>query len=502
MLWALTLLSALPLVFSRIPPLNDLLGHAGRYHIQINHLSSPALNTFWSFKWALMGNLGVDLLIMPLAALFGLERAIWIIAFILPPLMIWGMIRLARAVHSAVPPNALFAFPLAAAFPYQFGFVNFWLALALALHALATWVQMLRRGVSPAVQAISFLPIGFLLWLCHLYGWAIFAVMAGAVTLVHFGHWDWRKWHQLGLILAKRLWTVALPAALVLLWQQGTANDVLTTGFFRWGHKAQQLSQVLRDQNIWLDVGSVVVIGSVIAFGLISRNFRLDRGLGLAACIFLVLQVFLPIQLQGSAYADSRLWPITIALAVLSLRPVDRKAEQFRFGPLIAGLGAVLIVSRVVVGSAGFASYGRAYTSHLMAIEKIAPGSRVVALVGLNCPDQWRKSRIEHLPSLAILRKDVFTNTQWAISSGQLLNPRYARGTGWDRDPSQFVGHWNDCRLPMPARMAARASQIPRGLFDYLWVLDVDTVSLPRIPGTMQVFRDDRSALYRLDPPL
>jgi hypothetical protein len=159
-----------------------------------------------------------------------------------------------------------------------------------------------------------------------------------------------------------------------------------------------------------------------------------------------------------------------------------------------------LIASRIAVGTSGFLEYDRAYASHLRAIPSISQGSRVVALVGLNCPDSWRKSRIEHLPSLAIARKNVFTNTQWAISGGQLLSPRYAVGTGWDRDPSQFVGHWNDCRIPMGSRIWNRAGQIPPGMFDYFWVLDVDPNTIPAIANTSVLFKDERSVLYRLEP--
>ena len=71
---AAALASTVPLWFVRLPPLIDLLGHMGRYHIQLHIADSPALAANWAFRWQWIGNLGGDLLIEPLGRLFGVER--------------------------------------------------------------------------------------------------------------------------------------------------------------------------------------------------------------------------------------------------------------------------------------------------------------------------------------------------------------------------------------------------------------------------------------------
>ena len=70
---ALILLSAVPLLYPPIPPLVDLLGHMGRYRVELDLATSPWLQQYFGFHWAVIGNLGVDLLVVPLAKLFGLE---------------------------------------------------------------------------------------------------------------------------------------------------------------------------------------------------------------------------------------------------------------------------------------------------------------------------------------------------------------------------------------------------------------------------------------------
>src|SRR4051812_27720783 len=93
--WALALLAlatAIPLLWPQIPPLVDLLGHMGRYHIETAIDHSPSLAAAYSFQWRLLGNLGVDLLIVPMAKLFGVELGTKLIVLAIPPLTAAGML--------------------------------------------------------------------------------------------------------------------------------------------------------------------------------------------------------------------------------------------------------------------------------------------------------------------------------------------------------------------------------------------------------------------------
>src|SRR4028119_1625405 len=87
-LLALPLLAALPLLLPPIPPLIDVPGHMGRYKIALDLGQSPPLQAFYEFHWALVPNLGADLLVVPLAALFGLEPAVQIVALGIPALTV------------------------------------------------------------------------------------------------------------------------------------------------------------------------------------------------------------------------------------------------------------------------------------------------------------------------------------------------------------------------------------------------------------------------------
>ena len=61
---AAVLACGMPLLWPDVPPLVDLPGHMGRYRVQTEIGGSPILQAFYDFKWALIGNLGVDMLVV------------------------------------------------------------------------------------------------------------------------------------------------------------------------------------------------------------------------------------------------------------------------------------------------------------------------------------------------------------------------------------------------------------------------------------------------------
>ena len=141
---ALVLLSMLPLLWPDVPPLLDLPGHMGRYRVQLDLATSPDLQQYYGFHWAMIGNLGVDLLIEPLAPLIGLEAAVKLIVLLIPALTVGGLLWVAYEVHGRVPPTALFALPLRSAF---------FLALLASRFNGFSRLRYRRRVVVPSISA-------------------------------------------------------------------------------------------------------------------------------------------------------------------------------------------------------------------------------------------------------------------------------------------------------------------------------------------------------------
>src|SRR4051794_2619869 len=96
---AMIIAAFIPMIYPPVPPLVDLIGHMGRYRVQLDLWHSPELQRYYAFNWHLTGNLGVDFLISPLSKVFGLELAFKLIAMVIPPMTVAGFLWVAREVH-------------------------------------------------------------------------------------------------------------------------------------------------------------------------------------------------------------------------------------------------------------------------------------------------------------------------------------------------------------------------------------------------------------------
>src|SRR5437763_2832236 len=116
----------------------------GRYRVELDLAHSTWLQQYYNYHWAAIGNLGVDLLIIPLGKLIGLEPAVKLIVMLIPPLTAIGFLWVAREVHGRIPPTVYFALPFILGFPFMFGFVNYALSVALAFLAFGLWLRLGR----------------------------------------------------------------------------------------------------------------------------------------------------------------------------------------------------------------------------------------------------------------------------------------------------------------------------------------------------------------------
>ncbi len=475
--------ATVPLWFVQLPPLIDLLGHIGRYHIQLNIADNPVLAANWAFRWHWLGNLGGDLLMEPLGRLFGVERGATVLAAVILLVMISGMARLARAVHGTLPATAWAAFPFAMAYPWQYGLVNYWLGVALALHA-AAWVW----PMAPTWRRTALLAVlSLLLWTAHIYGWAVFAVLIGAQALTQLTR---RRWLKLPYLAG-----LGAPLLPMLLLGYGARGTRETYGWFMWMRKLDALHFTLRDQWEILDTATLAAAIALLFWALWSRFLRFDRALATATVILLLAVAIVPYQLFGSAFADGRLWAVVFIVGLLALSP--SAAAPAALPPLLATMAAALFAVRIAVTTVGFQGYDADYKRHLVALDQVARGSKIAVFLDFPCKVSWRRPRLDHLDSLAIVRRDAFTNGQWDVPGAQLLTPLGALGTRYNADPSQLVRR-PDCPADLRPVLAYRIATFPRDRFDYVWAIGFDPASLPPYPGLTPLFADDETVLYRI----
>ncbi|RYD97370.1 MAG: hypothetical protein EOP61_16730 [Sphingomonadales bacterium] len=483
--------AVLPLLFTAIPPLIDLPGHLGRYAIQAAGPESP-LRGYFDYRWALSLNLGVDLAVEALRHVFGLVGALWVVVAATTALTVLGLFLIARAGNPQGAFALTWALPFVHGFAFRQGFVNFSLGAALSLLGFALWLHLARR---PGLRAALILPIAPLLLVVHAVGGGLLIVLIGGREA--WLAWRARDW-RLVLAAGPLAPAIAFAAAFLLF---GNSSG----GATRWvlERKLDGLMMPVRDQFIFLDIGTVLLTAAVLITGWRAGARMREPGAVIAMALLFVAT---PAVLSGVAHVDSRLVPVLamLALALLDWRNV---MPGLRWGVMIAGLA--LFAVRLVVTTTAFAGYGASYASETAALDHVARGSRVLALTQVECGlAGWREARLDHVSNLASVYRDAWVNSHWAAEGVQLLQVRYRPSQDYYVDPSEFV--WPERCVDKAKAFEARARhtlaeslpRLPIDRVDYLWLIGTRLPAGFADPRLALIWSNGTSALFAVRAPV
>jgi hypothetical protein len=482
---AAVLLGAVPLLWPALPPLLDLPGHMARYRVMLDGGTAP-LATWYDFHWRFIGYLGVDLLVAGLAPWLGLELAVKVIAVAIPMLTSAGMLWLSREAHGRVQPLALLALPLAYSLPFLYGFLNYTLAMALALNAFALWLRLTRLGRF-RLRAGLFFAIAWLVWTAHLFGWLALGVMVFAAEVARHRVAGVR-WDRAILGAGVACLPLAPPALVLLRWHPGDGaggSDLWT----RFPMKLGWFVTLLRDRWQWLDLASLLLL-VLLLYGSWRRRGQV-RSASLAAAALAMGALFLLLPF-GTAYVDARILPYAVILALLAEGTLPGR------GRVLAWVGLAFLLVRTLAVTADLAIEGRDWQRRLVALEHLPIGARVAAFVVNRCNAGWPIARLNHLPSMAVVRRSAFANDQFDLGSTGLMQVRRDGFGAFATDPSQIVAEDRCAAAAGIPTLRAALARLPRAAFDHVWLIDPPADM--RLAHATRVWSDGRDVLYRLEP--
>ena len=489
---AMILLTFIPLAYPSIPPLVDIGGHMGRYKIAADVAGSPILQQWFSFRWLPIGNLGVDLLVVPLAKLIGVELATKLVVMSIPPLTVAGMLWVAREVHNRLPPTAAFALPLAFGHPFMFGFVNFALSMALALLAFGLWLRLGRLGKSK-LRAMLFVPLSFIIFFAHTYGWGTLGLLCFSAEAVR-QHDRGQRWWMAIVRAACHAAVMALPILLIVLWRT-EATGGLTHKWFDWDYKWEYLLRMFRDRWEAFDIASAAIVLAVPVFALVHPRLTLSRNLAFSGLMLAATYVLLPRIVFGSAYADMRLVPFAAAIFVLAVRFKQETRYPLATWLAVAAVGFMLV--RLAGTTTSMAIAWNRQKEQLKALDYVLMGSRVAVLVWDKC-EQWPLRRSDHLGAIATVRREAYTNDHWPMAGSTLMTVRYPQAGWFQRDPSQIVRD-PGCRHEGWSIRSALYN-LPGNSFDYLWLVDMRPFPRAWVEGWRPIWAGKGSILLERVP--
>ena len=488
------LVAMIPLVYPAIPPLVDLLGHMGRYRVELDLGRSPWLGDYYAYHWAAIGNLGVDLLMMALGPLIGLEPATKLIVLAIPPMTVAGFLWVAREVHGRIPPTAYFTIPFAYGHPFLFGFANFALSMAFAFLAFGLWLRLGRFGRTRLRLAL-FVPISLIVFFTHTYGWGALGLLCFSAEAVR-QHDRGIGWFKAGVNAAVQASVMALPILVMVIWRSETHGGA-TGDWFDWRLKLVWLKTALRDRWQTYDELSIAAIGLLLIESLRNPRLTFSRNLAFSGLVLAVSFVLLPRIIFGSAYADMRLVPYAIAVLVLAVR--FRGETVHNLARALAVIALIFVAVRLGSNTVSLKRAADDQNAKLEALGQIPMGARVASFVGMSCGSTWALPRNSHLGAMVIVRREGFSNDQWLMEGLNLLDLKYTAPGYFAADPSNIVRP-NRCPDGIHRTIDRSLRGVPRDAFDYVWLIDVPPYD-PKLTADMQmVWRGPGSILYRLHP--
>jgi hypothetical protein len=502
---AAILFCSVPLLWPYTPPLTDYPGHIGRYSIDFHIGDSPYLREWYRLQWDLIPNLGVDILMNMLHPFIGgddgrLETAAKLIAVGIALTQGAGLMLIARQAHGRIPPTAYFALAVIFTYPFNWGFANFSLSIGLSFLAFALWMGMENRGKTGLRSAI-FVPLSIIVWVCHIYGWAVLGVLVFADTITR--PFDRDRWMQDLVRRGLRCTPLLAPMVLKLLWPSNV-GVLPTTEWFDYGQKIRWVLYLFRDSYMAWDLFALVVCVGVVILGVASRRFRIHRGLALAFAIFSILFAVMPTVILGSDYADMRLLPTIFATGILMIGPMI--GGSCRTASLIAAAGLAFFVARTSVTAANFIRYDREFKHELAVLDHVPVGAKMITFFDQACRTSglirtdWRLARMDHLDGIALARRQAYAPGQWTMIGGQplRLNAPPEGLAGHDRLPPLRVTG-DACAIAREPSLDYVIRHIPARAFDYLWIINEGTPADK--PGWKLVWKNERSGLYRAVTP-
>jgi predicted anti-sigma-YlaC factor YlaD len=283
-----------PLLVVDVPPLLDYPNHLARAFVLAALPNDTILARFYEPHWSIIPNLALDLITPPLLHILPVYvagRLLIATAILLPVL---GTIAYNTALGGRT--WSLGVGLVAYNDGLLYGFLNFQIALGLALLLAAAWLRW--RETQPR-RAIALAILGApILFACHLMGLIFFALLIGSAELFQLSR----------ATIARRTLVLALvfaaPVALYAL------SDLRRLGgdatFLPTGEKLLQLVTTFVNYNWPLDVATACCAIALPILGVLLRWGRVPGPAAIAIALLLVIFLAAPFGWKGTFLLDTR----------------------------------------------------------------------------------------------------------------------------------------------------------------------------------------------------
>lgn len=400
-----------PLALVDVPPLLDYPNHLARAVVLATGASDPILSRMYAANWAVIPNLGVDLVLPPLLHILPVHvagRVVVGFAVLLPVLGTIAYSRMTFGVRAVWPlASVLVAYNAT----LLLGFLNFTASLGMALLLAAAWVAW--RDRHPRRMLALAAAGSVVLFFCHLMGLLFFYVLIAGYELE-------RLWRTRPAVVATRFANtapvVAVPLALYLISPLAPRTD--GTEFSSFIDKGRELVLPFSNYILPLDIATATAVGVFLLACIAARRCRITLGSGLTIVLTIILFLAAPWSFKGTFFVDTR-FVIMLGFLLFGALLPSGLPRPFAASAIVAF--GILFVIRMVVVSYAWHEHTHDLADMRAVIARVEPGSRVLVtgITPEDAPQYWQTVPLsrrlsfgfhmnDHLPALLLIEHRAY----------------------------------------------------------------------------------------------
>ena len=416
-----------PLLAVRVPPLTDYPNHLARCYVLAFGAGDPVLSRMFSAHWQIIPNIAIDLILPALMHVFSPFTAGRIVLGLCLLVPVSGAIALSYAYfgqRSFWQMTAGFAGFNAL---FLMGFMNFAIAIGIALWGAAAWIHYRER--KPLLAIASGALIGTIVFFFHMMGFCFYALLVGCYELIAIA--DGVRTRG-GLLLGVKRASVAaipflVPAGLYLL----SPLDKLGSAPLWAGVSVKMWSLLVPflDYSVVFDLIVIAPVAACLIYCLLRRKISVSRPGLLAIAILIVAYVLLPVRMKGVWWVDTRMVAMLgfLVFAVFLPRGLTQRQQN-----VFAVLFGIFLLAKTVFITGVWIDSQRDVDDVRQVIAQVEPGRRVLDVdVTQEDDPAWYAAmpigrRIPHLnptywhlASVVLLDRHAFWPSIFAIDTQQ-----------------------------------------------------------------------------------
>lgn len=504
---ALFALALLPLLIPPFVPTIDFYDHVARYYV-LAHLDGDAfLAQNYAPRWAILPNIGMDILGATLAHFLPTAILAKFIIGIIFAVQFFGLLYFNHKLTGTRPLIvALLGVSLLYSFIFTWGFANFLLGLGLSLWGAGWWIAHRDR---PWVAVPTTCVIAVVVFLTHGFAFGLFGLLLGGLEIGYFLADRTRSVRGLALRMASLALLAVIPAILfrasaTVKASEGVTNaDESVRRLVEQGgllsrlqdvavHRLATVLRVSEGPNLGFDLASNATLAGVVALLLVSGRLRFAAPTLPALAIGAMLFAIVPPALFGVGYVGDRI-PLLLALvatAALYRATFDQPDRLERSATVIV---AAVVAMKVGAVSVAWLSYRAEADDYRAVLAQIPPQSLVAYSNFANTDRLSPKHRCEMYGPL--LATNGHGTPLFVIPTAQPMELIGPLKTAVASKPSGQQGHASLGRSMHRFESIARA-----GSFDYILACEATEAGVKSAAGRVLVASRGRFQLYKLEP--